>query len=564
MSKDTIYIDVEDDITAIIGKVKNAKSKVVALVPPKRTGVLQSAVNLRLLSRAASQNGKHLVLISGNSALTALAASANIPSARTLQSKPELASLPKQFEENGEDIINGADLPVGDLARTAEGADAGGDAAALSTPAVESAIRSNAAEEQAPVFAAALNRKTQAARNKVNVPNFDTFRKKIAVGSAAGILLIGFLAWAIFFAPSAKIIITARTIESSANPKVTLAPNGTTDVATGTIKAVRQLLKKDATLTFDATGTKEVGDKAKGEVYFQNCESPDAVTVPSGTGISAGGKTYITQAAATVPGGQGNWLSGCIPGKSGAVMVVAQDIGEDYNVDKDTRFNVAGHSNSSSTSYFRAVASTNIDGGSKKDVTVVSKADIDKAVEQFVSENGDSMKKQLTEKFGSTAVPLDTTFSSDGSGVASTPAVDQEAPGGKAQLTGTVSFTMVGVEKKEIGTFLDGYFAKEIEKENNQRVYSNGADKANFIEIAPVESGAYSATMTATAKFGPKINDDQVKEEAKGKRYGEVQSQLEQISGVEDVDVKFSPFWVRTVPGDENRISIEFKLNDSK
>ena len=55
MNKDVIYIDVEDDITAIIGKVKTAKEKIVALVPPKRVGVLQSAVNLRLLGRAAEQ-----------------------------------------------------------------------------------------------------------------------------------------------------------------------------------------------------------------------------------------------------------------------------------------------------------------------------------------------------------------------------------------------------------------------------------------------------------------------------------------------------------------------------
>lgn len=62
MNKDVIYIDVEDDITAIIGKVKDSSEKIVALVPPKRIGVLQSAVNLRLISRAASQNGKHLAI----------------------------------------------------------------------------------------------------------------------------------------------------------------------------------------------------------------------------------------------------------------------------------------------------------------------------------------------------------------------------------------------------------------------------------------------------------------------------------------------------------------------
>src|ERR1700758_1329961 len=89
--KDVIYIDVEDDITAIIGKVKATKEKIVALVPPKRTGVLQSAVNLKLLARTADQSKKRLVIITHNAALSSLAASADIPVAKTLQSRPEIA-----------------------------------------------------------------------------------------------------------------------------------------------------------------------------------------------------------------------------------------------------------------------------------------------------------------------------------------------------------------------------------------------------------------------------------------------------------------------------------------
>jgi hypothetical protein len=53
MNKDVIYIDVDDDVTAIIGKIKKAKEKIVAIVPPKRAGTLQSAVNIRLLDRMA-------------------------------------------------------------------------------------------------------------------------------------------------------------------------------------------------------------------------------------------------------------------------------------------------------------------------------------------------------------------------------------------------------------------------------------------------------------------------------------------------------------------------------
>ena len=113
--RDIIYIDVEDDITAIIGKIKESKEKIIALVPPKRIGVLQSAVNLRLLARTADHAKKRLVIITANSALSSLAASASIPVAKTLQSKPGLAEVPA-LSVDDEEVIDGksevGDFPV--------------------------------------------------------------------------------------------------------------------------------------------------------------------------------------------------------------------------------------------------------------------------------------------------------------------------------------------------------------------------------------------------------------------------------------------------------------------
>lgn len=564
MNKDIIYIDVDDDITAIIGKVKAAKNKVVALVPPKRTGVLQSAVNLRLLARAAQQSNKHLVLISGNSALGALAAAANIPVARNLQSKPEVAPTPEQDEDEGEDVIDGADLPIGDHARTAD--DAAAAAGALASPAVDEAIRDDAAEETPRTIPSLPSRQARRPSGRsvgAKIPNFDTFRKRLALGVGGGLLLIALLVWATFFAPHAKIVITARTLGTSVNSKVTLDPSGKTDMTAGTLKAVRQQIKKDASLTFDATGSKTVGDKAKGTVVFQNCESPNSITVPAGTGVSASGMTYITQSDATVPGGQGNF-SGCTtPGKSDPVAIVAQDIGDEYNADAGTRFSVAGHSNSSTASYFRGVADSDITGGSKKTITVVSQADLQKATDQLAGQSNDAVKKQLASKFSSSSIAIDQTFNVDQGGVKSSPAVDEEVTDGKAKLTGSLVFTMLGVEKSEVGHFLDAYFAKQIGNKNDQRVYDNGADKASFVDVASANN-TYTGTLVATGKLGPKIDDNAVKAQARGKRYGDVQASLGQIAGVENVDIKFSPFWVSTVPNDDKRISIDFKLDESK
>ena len=54
----------------------------------------------------------------------------------------------------------------------------------------------------------------------------------------------------------------------------------------------------------------------------------------------------------------------------------------------------------------------------------------------------------------------------------------------------------------------------------------------------------------------------QIKEESKGKKYGEVQETLQAQNGIKEVDVQFSFFWVRTVPNNTDKITVEFKVAD--
>lgn len=59
-TKDTIYIDAEDEITAIVEKIKNSPKQIIALVLPKRASVFQSIVNMKLVKRIADNEKKML------------------------------------------------------------------------------------------------------------------------------------------------------------------------------------------------------------------------------------------------------------------------------------------------------------------------------------------------------------------------------------------------------------------------------------------------------------------------------------------------------------------------
>lgn len=555
MNKDIIYIDVEDDITAIIGKVKQSREKIVALVPPKRVGVLQSAVNLRLLNRMAAQNSKHLVLISNNAALTALAAAAKIPVAKNLQSKPEVGAAPAEETDTDEDIIDGTQLPVGELARTADR----GAAFSSVSPAVDEAVRENAAEEAAVGAAAARPRPVRPRASGAKVPNFDRFRKKLFLIGAGGALLIGLLVWAIMFAPRATVVIAARTIGTPVNARVALDPATTTSLTEGTLKSVTKQTKKDQTIEFAATGKKDVGERATGTITVQNCDSNTSFTIPAGTAFTdSSGHQFTNATAATVPGFSGS-ASVCrstrVNAGKATVSVTAAAIGGEYNLSA-RGYTIAGVSGDVYAN------GTDMSGGSSKTITVVSSEDVQKATEQLAEQKSDDVKRDLTNQFDKSFITIDQSFKIDQANPTSAPAVDQEATDGKAKLTSSVTYSLSAVAKSEVKQYLDDYFKVQLKDKDDQRVYDNGSGEAKFSNITPSGDGKFAVNLVANAKLGPKIEDEDVKKLAAGKRYGEIQSSLEAIQGVQSVDVKYSPFWVTAAPNDIKRISVEFKLND--
>lgn len=547
MQKDVLYIDVEDDITAIIGKIKASKRHIVALVPPKRIGAIQSAVNLKLVHRAAEQADKRLVIISSNAALMALAGSAGIPVAKTLQSKPELAEIPVLDVDDGNDVIDGSSLEAAPrAARTSK-------KVTSSEDAVVDEIESSEKDADADVASSAAGTSVVAARNKPSIPDFDSFRRKLFVGIALLVLLSVGLVWALVFAPRASVVIVARTTDVALNSNVKIGPELTTDLKAGTIKAEIKTSKKEVSIPFTASGKKDVGEKATGTVKFVPTNPMiflSGATIPAGTKVTAaGGSVYYTDQ--TVLFDSDAPASSLAAGK--LVGVTAAANGAAYNGATGSASGPSGFSTSFTT------ATT---GGTDKTITIVTQEDVDK-VSGDILKTGDSdaAKAELKKQLGADYVVLDNTFVANTDGVKPSPAVDTEAADTKGSLIGSVTFSLVGIKKSEINSYLDAYFAQQIDGKNNQKIYANGAAAVSFTTVTRKE-GAYTATISTNGKVGPRIDEQALKEYVKGKRIGEIQTHIQGIQGVDSVDVKLSPFWVNTVPGDLNKIAIEFKVND--
>lgn len=534
MAKDVIYIDVEDDITTIVSKVKQSKEKVVALVPPSRIGVLQSAVNMRLLQRAAQQSVKNIVLITNNQSLAALAGAAKIPVAKNLQSKPELINVPA-MKVDGDDVIDGGTLPVGDMDESAR-------SNRQEDKAVEAAINDGLTE----VSTDKSKRSGKKANQKV--PNFSSFRKKFFIISGASLVLIGFLVWAIWFAPKATVIITAKTTTVTVDRNISLISGGTTDATAGTLRAISQEATSEASVEFTATGQEDKGEKATGTVSFysdSNTELKPGISIPAGTRlISSGGKTYTTDQAVLLTRDDAKKT----------VRVTAAERGESYNG--------ATGSLSGAPSTVIAKFTDATSGGTTRMAKVVSSDDVAKAEELLDSKKDDSLKKKVTGLFASSDVIISDSYKETLSEATPSVQVGEEASGSVVlKLTATAS--MLAVSETDLAKLVEVGVNRELADKKSQKMYDDGLKEVKFSQFSS-QGDTPTVRITSNAVVGPVVDEAQVKEASKGKRFGDIQSNIESIEGVKDVDIRFSPFWVRTVPNNVDRITVEFKLQNAK
>ena len=63
MSHKTIYIDIDEEITSIVDRVRKATANEVIIVVPKRALLIQSLVNLKLLKKETNRRRKRLMIV---------------------------------------------------------------------------------------------------------------------------------------------------------------------------------------------------------------------------------------------------------------------------------------------------------------------------------------------------------------------------------------------------------------------------------------------------------------------------------------------------------------------
>lgn len=568
MQKDIIYLDVDDDITNIISKIKRSKESYIALVPPKRNGAMQSAVNLRLLAKMSKTSGKNVYIITHNPALAKLASSAKIPVAKTLESKPEIFKLEKENDYKDE-IIEGKDISIGEHAGMTETEEID---QPRKTPSIK--INNNTVDdaiediEELDEYRETSNDKKPKKTKQgsiIKVPDFGSFRKKLLLVIVGIVVLTPVLIWAFVYAPAAKIIINAKVSPQTISETVSLSSTNPTDPTKNKIKVIEQKITKPDTLEFKATGTGDVGDKATGTITVKNCGvgfsiPGDTLFRSKNTGLfyQIKNKTLVNVGAFNGTQTQQNDCQNSYGSKNATtvnVSVVAEKSGDKYNFSNLTYFDVT----TITTGSLVFINSPSMNGGTSRISSVVTAEDVQKAKEQLVGKPTSDMQNQLKSLFTDQQVVILESFSVNREDATSSPAIGEESTT-TAKLTSNTTYTMYGISKSDLESFLSSKLEGFVSSKQNQKIYDNGLSALKFNTFVKNETN-FSVELSSLAKIGPKIDEQAVKKLAAGKRYGDVQQTLESISGVDSVDIRFSYFWVTSVPNDIKKITVEFNIN---
>ena len=571
MNKDTFYIEPEDDITDIINHIKASKQKIIALVPPKKLNVLRSSINLKLIARTAKIHDKAIVVVTTDPTLMKMAALSSLPFAKNLSSRP---TLPSEFNEadleypaktkksglNEEIEINEKAAPTSSVSRVrTTNEDADNRANSTSNLTKNSTMNLDSEE-------VAKNSEDEEADNQPKkILTLDSLKNRIIIGVVAAVLLIGSFIWAFILAPAAKISVKIKTIAENFSENVTFVADAKQAVSKdGKFFLETASLEKNSEVEFEATGEKNVGDKATGELRLiatfdmstttATASRPDVATVPQGSAFAYRNLNFLTNQEVKI-----SWdgsISNCDAGRHSGKCQVAKTV-KATAIEGGAKYNIEAVSSGwqSSVAGVEGYANSAFKGGTDKIQKIVTASDITKAKEKLTETDG--VKEELFEKVPSDDIKIEDSYKKVTADPTSSPAVDQPTENGKAKLTAKTTYSVNYVDKAAIEEYVKSVVSTRLG--SDQKIYETGNI---FIEKFQNNNNSVTAKIKATLKTGPEVTEQSVLEKSLGKKVGEVTTLIKSINGVSDVEVNTSFPWVRQIPNDANKVSIKITVEN--
>ena len=572
MNKDVIYIEPEDDITDIITKIEKSKEKIVALVPPKKAGVFRSIVNIKLIAKSGAAAKKTVVLVTVDPSIVKLAAATKLPVTKDLQTAPVIPEVAEGEAESSikEELVEESDGTV-ETKEDVEGLNESAEDKAEEAvkEAEEDAEGSSEAKDADGDKPEPDEKKLRLGKNKSGGFGgwVKSHKKLVIFGSLGLVVVIAVLVWALVIAPAVSVTVAIRTNSNNFSENVSFVNSLSEEKASeGKFYLEEKKIESIQEVEFEATGQKNVGEKATGDVivyyYFPINSEGGEIPVNAGTVFTINGLSYVADKSTSISwdgdlsslskdcenyGEASLKNSGCLVSKR--MTVTAAESGAKYNISQSS----TGWNTTASVGVYSDKA---MSGGTDQTITVVQQSDIDKAKATLASSNENENKEKLIAEAGDDALVIASSFNQSTAEAISTPGLGEEVKSGeKAKLKAVTTASIYAIDKTKVEEFI----TEKADIKDDQKIYEMNNP---FIENFTKTEGGYTGKLKTSYLTGPKLTVSSIVDMIKGKGLGDAQHMLKDIEGV--VDVKMNPSfpWVAVIPSDTNKITVNLEVKD--
>ncbi len=345
--------------------------------------------------------------------------------------------------------------------------------------------------------------------------------------------LFGFVALIALFAfwwfyPKATVLVYVSPKVYQGESQINVDIGGTSDIANAVVPGRVLDAKVSGTKTAGTTGSKLIGDKAKGSVKIGN-STANPIDLPAGTILgSSGNLSFTTDSEASVSAG----LDSFTPGTT-TVSVTAADIGAEYNLANGETFTVGNYPKAEVS----AQSTSDFSGGTSQQILAVSQDDQSKLESSLTSELSDQALDSTASQAKDSEIVAPVLVSVDKIDETFSNKVGDEASTLKLDLQ--LDTKGVAIDKSNLIEF-----AKTLLKDKIPQGFALRDDQISFkFTFLKLKSGRYSFKVEVSANFLPVISNDQIISQISGKSSDAAETYLAKIPGFRRADVRMvSPF----------------------
>ena len=364
-------------------------------------------------------------------------------------------------------------------------------------------------------------------KEKLSGLRFPTGRRPLILGGAIFLLLIvvGFILW--WFLP--KAVVTIYVAPKKLDEKVSIfidtkarSPDFEEKILPGKLIDTNVSGEK----TKSTTGTKTVGEKAKGTVEIRN-GTAEGIRVPAGTTIlTATNFEFSLDSAASVSAAQSTTSPGTVN-----VDVTAADIGAEHNLAKDESFKVGNYLKAD----LEAVATADFSGGSSRDIAAVSADDQESLEEDLTEELLDKAEQELKISISDDEFFIDESLVATVSTKDFSNKVGDEASNLKLDLTLEASGLVI--EKVRLDDLV-----KEVLKDKVPSGFILREDQiAVTFDLQDSEGGVFEFLATIDVNLLPEVKPDEIAKKIVGRYPPLAQDFLTTIPGFTRAEINLKP-----------------------